>query len=308
MHEFVQPTLHEIRTEKVTKEIHTYDIFHRIQPIIETVILPTKHYIHSPDGKSLIEIPESQIPGRAGLAPSNNWKIVQTPLGQGQGHNSSNTSTRREDKSRNSYIPPKTVANQPDEYERSSAEPPVVGFSKSNGKSRFSDHPSFSDDPVLVDRQESVSPEGVPRTEYLWRHKPRYENVRRPQEQPHYVGAGIGDISNAGTAALTQNGTRDSTSSNYSDDRSYTHDSGRNAGVGEEPLFRDSGYGAGGGGLPGINAKGGLLGEFDRMNLASRPFDPRTGVAADGTPREVKAKKSSVDLRRVAGKQDGVRY
>jgi hypothetical protein len=62
-HETIHPEYHHIREERVTREIHNYDIYHRILPIIETEILPARHFIHNAAGE-LVEIPASAIPGR----------------------------------------------------------------------------------------------------------------------------------------------------------------------------------------------------------------------------------------------------
>lgn len=165
---------------------------------------------------------------------------------------------------------------------------------------------------MLADKRESISPEGVPRTEYLWRHKPTYENVRRPQEPPQYVGAGIGDISAPRAAAPGRNSGRQSDSSNYSSERDYVLNDSRNGGNrgGEKHVFRDSGYGSGGN-LPGTNDGGDLNSKFDQMRVSvgnNRPYDPQDRATIDRTPREVRTKKSSVDLRRVAGEQGGIKY
>lgn len=73
MHEYVTPTVHHIREEKITREIHNYDIFHRIQPVIDVEILPTKHFIQNADG-TLKEVPASAVPGR-----QNTWHIAAGP-------------------------------------------------------------------------------------------------------------------------------------------------------------------------------------------------------------------------------------
>lgn len=71
IHEFVQPIVHHITEERITREIHTHDVFHRILPVIDVEILPTKHYIPDPHrAGALLEIPESMVPARHG-----NWQI-----------------------------------------------------------------------------------------------------------------------------------------------------------------------------------------------------------------------------------------
>lgn len=73
VHETIIPKVHTITEERIDREIHTHDIFHRIQPIIDVEVLPAKHYIQSPDGKSLVEIPATAVPGRGG-----HYEIVDT--------------------------------------------------------------------------------------------------------------------------------------------------------------------------------------------------------------------------------------
>jgi len=248
-------------------------VFHRIQPVIETVILPTKHYIHSPDGKSLIEVSEDQIPGRSGLgAASRNWKIVPTRLGEGDYSPPSR-------QSKNSYVAPRTIASTADDYE-----------------SRTSSHEERGNDPVLADKRESISPEGVPRTEYLWRHKPTYENVRQAHE-PHHVA--VPQPSSAATTIGQGHGRR-SDSSGSSNERAYVLDDARSGHANNaQRHVRDSGYGS-----------GDLTSKMNQMSIGvgnNRPYDPMERATIDRTPREVRTKKSSVDLRRVAGEQSGVR-
>ena len=64
VHEKVIPKVHTITEERIDREIHTHDVFHRIQPIVDVQVLPPKHFVQTPDGKGLVEIPASAIPGR----------------------------------------------------------------------------------------------------------------------------------------------------------------------------------------------------------------------------------------------------
>lgn len=334
-HEYVQPFIHEHRQEKITREIHTHDVFHRIQPIIETEILPTKHYVHAPDGKSLIEIPENQIPGRTHAGAANkNWKIIETPLGQGDYNQPS-----RQSRANLSFVPPQTVADNPGFDD--AAEPPVIALARGDGfpgtRSRTTSLTSRTKsifEPILASKRESRTFEGVPKTEYLWRHPPTFDNYSRPSssrsgQKPVYIGAGIGDISDVGVAAVSKRDGRGShSSSEY--ESGYVLDSTQSRSKeGEELLFRDSGYGSGGG-LPGIspgsrqNAHG-LVDDFEKMKIASSRRPRRSGargledkvvredngeneipdVRGRGSSKGVRTKKSSVDLRGAAGEQAG---
>lgn len=73
VHEHVTPKVHHETTELITRDIHTHDIFHRIQPVIDREVLPTKHYVpHPTEPGVLLEIPESQVPGR-----HMKWQLVE---------------------------------------------------------------------------------------------------------------------------------------------------------------------------------------------------------------------------------------
>lgn len=73
--ETITPVHRNIRAEVVTREIHNYDVYHRIQPIKEVEVLPTRHFIRSPSG-AVNEVPASSVPGITGK--NQNWQIVET--------------------------------------------------------------------------------------------------------------------------------------------------------------------------------------------------------------------------------------
>lgn len=58
-HEHVQPLQHTKHEHRITREVHTHDIYHRILPIIETEILPPRHFVD--DGHDIREVPESEV-------------------------------------------------------------------------------------------------------------------------------------------------------------------------------------------------------------------------------------------------------
>lgn len=77
VHETVHTHHHHIREERITREIHNHEVYHRILPIIDVQVLPTRHYVLDPahPGQQ-IEVSEDQIPGRAdGNA---HWVIAET--------------------------------------------------------------------------------------------------------------------------------------------------------------------------------------------------------------------------------------
>lgn len=145
-HETVVPKVRNIREEQITREIHTHDVFHRILPVIETEILPTKHYIRNSAG-GLTEIPASDVPGR-----QEHWRIEESPR-------SSNTS-----------------------FSADSVAPPAIPIDRGHGSS-VSARPktataSFSE-PVMTSSRTSTMSSGGIKTESVWRHPPTWENSDR---------------------------------------------------------------------------------------------------------------------------------
>ncbi|KAF2735461.1 hypothetical protein EJ04DRAFT_563326 [Polyplosphaeria fusca] len=73
VHETVKPHVHEIREEKIYREIHHYDVNHYVQPVFETVLLPARHFMSNPHDEGLIEVSEDQLPGCTGK--NQRWTI-----------------------------------------------------------------------------------------------------------------------------------------------------------------------------------------------------------------------------------------
>ncbi|KAL8913802.1 MAG: hypothetical protein Q9171_001405 [Xanthocarpia ochracea] len=72
VHETVREDVHHIREERITKEIHTHDVYHRILPIIDVEVLPPRHFLPV-EGGGLVEISGKEVPGRG-----NNWVVAET--------------------------------------------------------------------------------------------------------------------------------------------------------------------------------------------------------------------------------------
>ncbi|KAK3319610.1 hypothetical protein B0T19DRAFT_445414 [Cercophora scortea] len=73
-HETVNPHVHEIKEERITREIHTHDVYHRVQPVIDVEIKPTRHLV--PDGKGrLVEVAEKDLPDCTGT--NQEWYIAK---------------------------------------------------------------------------------------------------------------------------------------------------------------------------------------------------------------------------------------
>lgn len=72
-HETIIQNVHEIREERITREIHNHHIFHRILPIVDIEVLPARHFVPTEGGYA--EIAEEEVPGRAG--PNAQWVIAE---------------------------------------------------------------------------------------------------------------------------------------------------------------------------------------------------------------------------------------
>ena len=79
-HEHISPTVHHVTEEQITREIHNYDVYHRVLPVIETVVLPTKHYVRELDG-SITEIPESMLSQFNIVKSVHSRQIINEPSG-----------------------------------------------------------------------------------------------------------------------------------------------------------------------------------------------------------------------------------
>lgn len=63
-HETVVVDTHEITHQQITREIHNYDVYHRVLPILQVEVLPPRHYVPDPRiHGGLIEISPKQILG-----------------------------------------------------------------------------------------------------------------------------------------------------------------------------------------------------------------------------------------------------
>ncbi|KAE9969612.1 hypothetical protein EG327_010557 [Venturia inaequalis] len=79
-HETVIPVVRYVEEEVVTREIHNYDVYHRILPIKDVEILPTRHYLRDPITGVLTEIP---APPSAREGGHQQWKLVATDSDSG---------------------------------------------------------------------------------------------------------------------------------------------------------------------------------------------------------------------------------
>lgn len=234
-------------------------MYHRVLPVIETEILPTKHYIKGPDG-TLIPIPESEVPRHSISGnPNGNWEVAKS---ENAGSDLPSVLRRPHSRAGSASYP------APEE----GAMPPVAGYRTAprprENRSRGNSLKSISSkalEPILSSKKENIAKEGYPRTEYVWRHPPVFETVDG-KTQPIYIGAGLGDITR--TASVSDDS--DSTGEAISNDTRGTK--------GEEALlFRDSGYGSGGM-LPGLK-EASPMAELGRGRVVVNDCDSGLGTA-----------------------------
>jgi len=79
--ETIQPVVHNIRQEKITRDIHNVDIIHRELPIKQVEVLPARHFVRTPTG-SLSEVSLTDLPDA--LAANQSGPILHP--GTGPGH------------------------------------------------------------------------------------------------------------------------------------------------------------------------------------------------------------------------------
>lgn len=73
-HETIKPHSHEIIQERIYREIHNHDIYHYIQPVYQTEILPARHFVHNAQG-DLVEVPADKLPECTGA--NQRWSLVR---------------------------------------------------------------------------------------------------------------------------------------------------------------------------------------------------------------------------------------
>lgn len=91
VHETILPTVHHIRHEEITREIHTHDVYHRQLPIIDVQVLPARHFV-----------PSHWVPADSPLHPDNIAAAAS---------NSSSSKTKATATATNSSIDPQALAS-----------------------------------------------------------------------------------------------------------------------------------------------------------------------------------------------------
>ncbi|KAF5872739.1 uncharacterized protein Bfra_006102 [Botrytis fragariae] len=151
VHEHILPTSHEIITKEIHREIHQHHWYHRVLPVIDTEVLPAKHYVYGDDGDTLVRIPESMVRGHTITGTySRNWSIV--------------------------HQPPQAPAEDPFNSPLFGVEPELPNTKytthfqpDSKGGLQWSHVPG---EPVKVMEREYITAEGFPRKETWWRYPP----------------------------------------------------------------------------------------------------------------------------------------
>lgn len=250
MHEHVVPTQHEIIKEVFTKEYHNHHFYHRILPVVETIILPTLNYVHGADGK-LVNIPESDVPKYTGKpleAVSRGWKLVRTdPLPDMEPLSLENQRSIARKPVRSSTTE-ELASSLPVGYAShihmgNSADGPLSDQAQVISQPRTTISHTATEiltEPILVSKKTSMTKEGYPRTEYVWRHPPVFEDCEG-RTQP--MRAPLRDLIFADSVP---------TAYNEFDLKNAQYD-GVVSDEENDLLFRDSGYGSGM--LPGLSGK-----------------------------------------------------
>ena len=71
-HETIHREIHHIREERITREIHNHEIYHRVLPVIDVEVLPARHFLPV-EGGGLAEVHAEDVSGR-----SKNWVVAET--------------------------------------------------------------------------------------------------------------------------------------------------------------------------------------------------------------------------------------
>ena len=142
-------------------------MYHRILPIIETEILPTKHYILSADGNELVEINESDV-YKYNLSGSfdQNWHISKGKSCVGVSEKEALSPQKVDSES----LVISAVGGEPKAHSQNGSKQSV--HSKGSKESL-----AIIMEPFLSSKHSYTAKEGHPKTEYVWRHPPVFETA-----------------------------------------------------------------------------------------------------------------------------------
>lgn len=271
--------------------------------MIETEILPTRHYIPAKNGKSLIEIPESEVATHTVTGTnSQNWHIASGPPP------ASNAAVDAANRSSSDSAPDGPVIglsrrDPTSTHSRGNSVKSVQSTGEATSRRRaLSTKSTFSAkeaakemfQPILSSKRESVSKEGHSKTEYVWRHPPVFETVN-------------GDTVPAIIPAAFEGESR----TYYSEDDSDVAGAEFGAEKAEgDLLFSESGYGNAGM-LPGLQQPSPAT--FKSTTVANTPRSMLGRVVDDGTSgsnAKGKAKEGEATsyLRQMREKRQGFKH
>lgn len=187
-------TKKNIQHDSVTIETHTHEVFHRVQPVIEKEVLPARHFMPSSDGKTLVEIPASEIPKTAPpgmkIHEIHGRQIIPPPpLPQPMSEAAPATFTSEQ--TATAPIVGLARGEPTTKSRRNSTKSVKAPKSPKPHKSTRSRAKSLLQ-PVLASKKEYMTEAGHPKTEYVWHHPPVMQN--EDKTRPIYVGAGVGDL------------------------------------------------------------------------------------------------------------------
>ncbi|ROV99184.1 hypothetical protein VPNG_08234 [Cytospora leucostoma] len=160
VHEVVQPEVHEIVQKRITREIHNHHIYRRTLPVLETEILPSRHFLESSDGGRLVEASENEVKKITGL-PVRDWIVL-----------------------------PRSSLTESHVQYNGRQNPTHVPEDRLEQGSGLLD---IDTEPILMDKRAYVTEDGIFRTEYLWRHPPVFEDVHGRTVPVGRISAGISD-------------------------------------------------------------------------------------------------------------------
>jgi hypothetical protein len=220
-----------------------------VLPVIETEILPTKHYMPSEDGRGLVEVPTDII---ANYEPS--WEIV--PKAGRQFSNSTHSKAasyaeslpQKNEHDASQHRKTTSTTQTTPTYTTPNADPSSTGYSRDNYQPRSSSLAHKNLEPILTSKKTYMTADGYPRTEYYWRHPPVFEDATG-RTQPVYM---EGLLSNELNTPFTAD-VRDESGSDMRRPRTEENKNGS--------LFRDSGYGASS--SPGLTNKKSMSGPLN---------------------------------------------
>ncbi|KAF2279500.1 uncharacterized protein EI97DRAFT_178316 [Westerdykella ornata] len=169
-HERLKQTTTHITQPVIYREIHNHDIYPRIQPVLQTEILPARHFVPDPadpEGKGLLEVEGDEVPERW---RRREWEWNRVLRGGGE------IVTAKEGKDGHNRFEEKSSSTTGSDSSASPTSTPIPSS-------------TFSSKPRIVDERKYTTPDGFERTETTIVHPARLEDMRDyrgPRETVHF--------------------------------------------------------------------------------------------------------------------------